>query len=281
VSAPDFVVVGHVVCDAQPDGWRIGGTATFAALQAARLGVRAGIVTRAADRITQDDLRPTIEIAGRPSPVSTTFENSYDGSGRTQRVFEQADPIGRDDVPEDWRTASVVLLGPVCGELPPDASRWFHGKLTGASAQGWLRQIGGDQQVRRTSWRDEPFWTGCQTLFVSIEDLAGEDSALYGWTRDVEVVVVTSDRKGARVHADGAWRAIDAYPAAEVDPTGAGDVFAAAFLVRYHETSDWKESTRFASAAAACSVEAIGVEGIAGRAAIEARMAAHPEIRLR
>jgi sugar/nucleoside kinase (ribokinase family) len=58
-------------------------------------------------------------------------------------------------------------------------------------------------------------------------------------------------------------------------------VFATAFLVRYHETEDAGESARFASAAAACCVEAPGSEGMAGREEIEARMEAHKEVRLR
>jgi len=97
----------------------------------------------------------------------------------------------------------------------------------------------------------------------------------------VPVVVLTRDRGGARVHERGAWGEIAAFPANEVDPTGAGDVFAAAFLVRYHETNDTSIATRFACAAAACSVEAPGTARVATRSVIESRMAKHPEIALR
>ena len=53
----------------------------------------------------------------------------------------------------------------------------------------------------------------------------------------------------------------------------AGDVWAAAYLLRYSEVSDPFEAARFACAAAALCVEAPGVSGVAGRAAIEARLA--------
>jgi sugar/nucleoside kinase (ribokinase family) len=56
----------------------------------------------------------------------------------------------------------------------------------------------------------------------------------------------------------------------EVDPTGAGDVFAAAFLIRLHETGNNFEAARFASAAAALSLGGSGISAIAGRAQIEA-----------
>jgi sugar/nucleoside kinase (ribokinase family) len=69
-----------------------------------------------------------------------------------------------------------------------------------------------------------------------------------------------------------------AYVRDEVDPTGAGDVFAAAFLIRYHETGDVREAMRFGSAAASLAVGAPGVEGIGGREEIAAVMRAHPEV---
>jgi sugar/nucleoside kinase (ribokinase family) len=117
-------------------------------------------------------------------------------------------------------------------------------------------------------------------LFVSDEDVAGEEHQLDRWAKDVPIVVVTRERRGARVHHDDAWHEIEAFPAEEVDPTGAGDVFAAAFLVHYSESADVGKATRFASAAAVLSVEAQGIEGIANRQQIEERVAAHPELEL-
>ena len=47
-AAPDFLAIGHVTRDLLPDGsWRLGGTVAFAALTAARLGLRPAIVTSA------------------------------------------------------------------------------------------------------------------------------------------------------------------------------------------------------------------------------------------
>ena len=56
----------------------------------------------------------------------------------------------------------------------------------------------------------------------------------------------------------------------EIDATGAGDVFAAAFLVRQRETGDNRLAAEFATAAAALAVQATGTAGIGGRKAIEA-----------
>jgi sugar/nucleoside kinase (ribokinase family) len=181
-----------------------------------------------------------------------------------------------------------VLLGPVCGEVPAGLGTAFSGGIVGVAAQGWLRRLDRSGRVRRRAWTGEAFWSGGKVLFASEEDLGRRREQVDRWRADVPVVVVTRDRRGARVHAEGArvlvggrWRAIEAFPANEVDPTGAGDVFAAAFLVRYHETEDIAESARFASAAGACSVEAPGSASIATRDEIEARMEGHKEIVLR
>jgi sugar/nucleoside kinase (ribokinase family) len=48
----------------------------------------------------------------------------------------------------------------------------------------------------------------------------------------------------------------------EVDATGAGDIFAAAFFTRLYLTRDPWEAARFATQLAAYSVMRVGLEGI-------------------
>lgn len=281
VATPDFIVIGHVVRDVTPEGWRLGGTATFAAVQAQRLGLDAGIVTRLGPEVSKRDLPRGVSLAGRPSSATTSFRNGYSQGRRRQRVPTRAEALGAEDIPKDWRKAPIALIGPVCGEVPPDLTAALSSRLVAVSAQGWLRVIDRERRVRRRAWNGAPFWRGAHVLFVSREDLGDRRDQVVRWTNDVPVVVLTRDRGGARVHERGAWREIAAFPADEVDPTGAGDIFAAAFLVRYHETNDTSIATRFACAAAACAVEAPGIARVGTRDVIEARAAAHPEIALR
>jgi hypothetical protein len=283
VAKPDLVAIGHVVKDLGPGRgrWRLGGTVTFAAVQAQRLGLRAAIVTRAASDIDLKTALPGIQVSVAPSPVTTSFENVYVDNRRRQRVPKQAEPITYDDVPVDWRDAPIVLLGPVCGELPAAVKHPFRRSLAGVSAQGWLRRLNRERRVRRHAWDGPSFWRGCQVLFVSDEDLARRRDQLERWMAEVPVVAMTRANRGARVAVEGRWRAIDAFPAREVDPTGAGDVFAASFLSRYHEAKDIAKATRFAAAAASLSVRRRGIDGIATRDEIEALLRQHPEIDLR
>lgn len=281
MASPAFVVVGHVVRDVVPGGWRPGGTATYAATQARRLGCSVGVVTHVGRDLDVGDALRGVDVVGSSSEDSTTFQNTYEDGKRTQRVLARADAISLDDVPGDWRAAPISLLGPVCEEVPAGLARALSGALVAVAAQGWLRRVDKQQRVRRRAWQGEPFWTGCDVLFVSDEDLGARREQLTRWCAEVPIVVITRNRRGARVHADGSWREIDAFPANEVDPTGAGDVFAAAFLVSYHEAGDIGAAMRFGAAASACAIEAPGIESIAGRIQIEQRIARHPEVALR
>jgi sugar/nucleoside kinase (ribokinase family) len=54
---------------------------------------------------------------------------------------------------------------------------------------------------------------------------------------------------------------LDAPQVEEVDATGAGDVFAAAFIVQYYANHDPVEAARFANQVAANSVTRTGLAG--------------------
>jgi sugar/nucleoside kinase (ribokinase family) len=92
---------------------------------------------------------------------------------------------------------------------------------------------------------------------LSIEDLGFDTTALREYALPADIVVVTQGAGDALIFRQG--QLIGSAPALEttpVDLTGAGDVFAAAFLVRYHETSDPIESAHAAHAAAARAIAA-------------------------
>ena len=282
MSAPDFVVVGHVTRDLVADGWRPGGSPSFAAVQAHRLGCTVGVVTRTAGDVDLATLLPFAEIVDAGSPVTTTFENIYQDGVRTQHIRAVADAIELGDVPPDWLAAPTVLLGPVFGEVAPGfASLFDAASRVGVDAQGWLRAADADGSVRHTPWHGDPFWIGASALFVSDEDLAGDENQLARWIAGVPIVAMTESSRGARVYADGHWRRMDAFPETEVDPTGAGDTFGTGFLIRLHETGDVGEAARFGAAAASLSVGGIAATAIPSRAEVEARMRQYPDIALR
>lgn len=281
MPVPDFLVIGHLVKDLGPDGWRPGGTVTFASLLAQRMGLSVGVVTRAGPDVDCRALLPQAEVICSPSDATICFDNRYVDGRRRQWVSAGAATITPAHVPLAWRTARIVLLGPVWPEMSPELSELFPGSLVGVSAQGWLRRRDAQGQVRRQHWRGTPFWRGAQVLFVSEEDLGRGREDLHRWASEVPIVAFTKGWRGARVFAAGRWRRLPPFPGQEVDPTGAGDVFAAGFLVRLWETGDIGEAARFGGAAASLSVAATGAEGVPTREQIEGRLARYPEVRLR
>jgi hypothetical protein len=282
MPVPQFVTVGHVVRDLVPGGWRLGGTTTFAAVQAHKLEQSVGIVTHAGSDLDLPTLFPFAEIARGVSHETTTFENVYEHGVRRQQVRARADAITIDQVPRDWLTAPIALIGPVFAEVDPSLAAMFdRSTLTGVSAQGWLRALDRDGSVVRAAWDGAPFWRGASAVFVSDEDLASGRAEVAAWCGEVAIVAMTESRKGLQLWSQGRWRRMDAFPSDEVDPTGAGDTFATAFLIRLHETQDVDEAARFGAAAASLAVRGVGAEAQPSREEIEERMRAYPEVKLR
>ena len=80
---------------------------------------------------------------------------------------------------------------------------------------------------------------------------------------------MTESAAGAVLYWNGDRRRFRAPEVKEMDATGAGDVFAAAFFIRLFKTRDPWEAARFATLIASCSVTRPGLEGIATPREIE------------
>src|SRR6266699_7294135 len=276
-DVPEFLTIGHVTRDLHPDGsFSLGGTVTFAALNAYRLGLVAAIVTRAdAELLAELPARLAgIGLAARPSAATTAFVNLYHEGFRTQYLRARADLLLIEDMPASWDNASIVLLGPLAQELSPELVRHFPqrpGRLIAATPQGWLRRWDDDGRVWPTPWAAaEEVLALLDVLILSHDDLlpfaAGNstdaDTMLTSWSIQVPLLVATDGRYGAILFQHGVAERFPAYPAHEVDPTGAGDVFAAAFLVHYHRYGDPRKAVDFANCVASLSIEHVGIEGI-------------------
>ena len=277
-TAPDFLTIGHVTRDILEDGsFELGGTVSFAALTTYRLGLVSAIITCAeADWIEQVSARlPSIGLAGHSCSQTTTFINRYSEEGfRTQYLRARADDLSEEDIPTAWKAAPIILFGPLAQEFPPELVRSFSfrpGTIVAATPQGWLRRWDGDQRVWPTPWTaaDEVLPL-LDVLILSHDDLlpfadgnrADADAILEQWSMRVPILVATDGRHGATLFQHGMTERLPAYPTSEVDPTGAGDVFAAAFLTHLHRHGDPRRAVDFANCVASLSIEKRGATGI-------------------
>ena len=270
---PQLLIAGHIVKDVATDGWRPGGGVLYAAAQASRLGVDVAVVTACAGDLDPKTLLPGVAWHVLPSPETTTFENRYEDGHRAQRLLARGAPIRFSDMPSAWLQAPILLLTPLFHEIEPAdvALLKSQGSLLGVEAQGWLRELDGNQ-VHPAPFEEAPAWLAGDIVFVSNEDVEDADRVV-AWRQRMPIVALTRGRDGCTVWDESGRHDVSAAPVHEDDPTGAGDVFAAAFLIRYYETRDVIAAASFASAAGALSVRGSGPESVAAREEIEALLA--------
>ena len=95
----DYTTVGHVTVDILADGpRRPGGSAFYSALQAARLGLRAQILTRGCSAEIEVLLAPyrgELALGIEEAASTTMLHTSGAGEARRQRMLAWAGPIGR------------------------------------------------------------------------------------------------------------------------------------------------------------------------------------------
>lgn len=275
----DFLAIGHVARDefeGEPS-WRLGGTALYAAATAARLGTATALVTRVgpAEQPALEERCKQLGIAlhALRSSVTTTFGFRYVEGRRFMSLKARARGISPSDVPADWRQARAVVLGSVAHELDRSLFGSTSAEATVLVAQGYLREWSADGAIRPRPWEDaDEIVPLVSAVVLSEDDVAGDLSAPRRWARSGRVYVTLAER-GVLVLDRGSETTIPGYGAERViDPTGAGDAFAAGLAIALADGRAPDDCARFANAVASFAVEGVGMESLADRARVDARM---------
>jgi pfkB family carbohydrate kinase len=297
----DYTTVGHVTVDVLADGTRRpGGSAFYAGLQAARLGMRALIVTQGVAAELEPMLEPyrgELALLIVPAAATTTLQTHGSGLSRSQRLTAWAG-----EMPDDLALDTAILhLAPVARETP---SSWRgDAAFVGLTPQGLVRRWppgGGDV------WLTAGFASAAEARAPHAEDgtgagerAGGADDAVGLAARCDALVVSEGERAscarmidasiaaGAAVavtagpgptlllSCDGDAQAVGVRPVERpVDDLGAGDVFAAAFFVMLHQGRPPAEAAAFANAAAAVRMLGAGAHAIGRRDAVDRRLRA-------
>ena len=77
---------------------------------------------------------------------------------------------------------------------------------------------------------------------------------------DCKYVVIKMGEKGSYIYGEGIAQMVPTFKVDAVDPTAAGDCFTGVLVKQYAETGDIVASARYASAAAAISVQYLGAQ---------------------
>ncbi|HEV7529308.1 MAG TPA: PfkB family carbohydrate kinase [Solirubrobacteraceae bacterium] len=276
----DYTTVGHVTADVTADGSRRpGGGAFYSALQAARLGWRARIVTRGVGAEIEQLLAPyreELELELVEAPCTTTLATSTAGRSRSQRMLAWAGEIG-EEVAVD---TTILHLAPVARETP---ARWRgRARFVGLTPQGLVRtwsRPGAAIVPAALALTLLP--ERCDAVVLSSDERESCAALLAGFERGEgerhggrPVIAVTDAAAPTELFlADGESARVRVRPVRNpCDDLGAGDVFAAAFFVALVEGSSPLQAASFANAAAAVRIAGRGPGAIGDRAAVEARL---------
>ena len=271
----EYLLVGHVTVDRLDDKRvAMGGTATYSALTARNMGARVGVHTSSAYEPGLVDTLRGVLVERIPAEYTTCFVNDYSGGKRRQTIESVAQKLTYEQILPEWRNAPVVHLGPLCQELEAALVNRFPRSLIGVTPQGWMRAWDESGLVRAVDWADAERVLAKADVVVISEDDVADRSVIQDWASRARMLVVTLGDRGCDVYRKERepFHSPAFKSGTEVDPTGAGDVFAAAFFWHLHKSrGDWRTAADWANCVASFVVEKRGVAGVPKLADIEKR----------
>lgn len=261
VETIDYLVIGHITRDIVAAGNLVGGTVAYSGRVAHALGCNTAVLTSC--ELDYEGLAALTQLALEviPATHTSTFENIYGANGRTQMLYTVAEKIRPEHLPSTWQQPSVVHLGPLTNEVDPAIMRQFASSIIGLTPQGWLRRWTEDGRIYAREWHEaEQFLPLADVVILSEEDLLN-DEMLPRYRQLAKLLIMTENVRGCTVFAGDEVRQIPAPAVVQIEPTGAGDIFAAAFLTKYarNGSNPW-QAAEFANFVAAQSVTQTGLD---------------------
>lgn len=268
----------------------LSGCSTNACLAFTKLGEAATLVGTVGqdfeDRLRADLKRHGIQAKLYSSGQTGGFSLIYDQRGdRELDILGVADPIPPSV--DGFQRADIILIGPILGETPVDLVKNIRSKSPAPillDPQGLLRkadhgriyheltsefrQIAGLSTIVKANELETEIVTGINPR------LHPEDAvrALHGY--GCRIAVVTLAEAGSLIYDGEHIFTIPPYTTDAIDPTGAGDTYAAGFMCKYLETpQDLNSVGCFASAVASVMVENSGPDFPLTRAEADRRSA--------
>jgi sugar/nucleoside kinase (ribokinase family) len=254
----------------------LSGCSTNACLAASRLGYPSTLVGGVGE-----DFRPRLEQELREVGIkSCLFQTRQTGGfalhyiddqgNRTLSILGIADPLPADLIPDD--EPQFILLGPILSEIPLELVKRLRRKYSAPillDPQGLLRTLRDSEVLHEMSQafvaiaaystiiKANEVETRVATGINPRQDPEGAVKALYQFGGNI--AVVTLAEAGSIIYDGQRIYPIPPYTTQAIDPTGAGDTYAAGFMVKYLETPDDLIAVgRFASAVASVMVENTG-----------------------
>jgi sugar/nucleoside kinase (ribokinase family) len=286
----DLVTVGHLSIDQiitpkLDHKQMLGGSPAYVSLAARRLDARVGIISSVGEdfpeayiEFLQSNNVDLFEVRIVENDFTTSFVLEYYSNGKRQLWLENlGPPILLEDLPTSF-DAKIIHVAPIAGEIAPETVNKLRKrtKILSLDPQGFLREFSKDGRVSvknlmpqsvleqidiyKSSSEEIRVVTGLRSLKKAMKKISG---------LGVKIVIVTMDAGGAEVFFEETFHRIPAYkPITLVDPTGAGDTFAGAFLAEYVKRKDPVWCACVGAAAASLKIETVGPYSLGGKEAV-------------
>jgi len=189
-----------------------------------------------------------------------------------QYIFQRAASIYPSDIPSAYFEVPLVHLAPIADEVDFSLIKSFSPTtIIAATPQGWLRQW--EEQTRKISPKklDWHQLSGIDILILSTEDILGYEALFPSIIQQIPIVVLTRGKQAASIFESGQEKKFPTFPTNVVDPTGAGDSFAAGFLIKYLTTKNTTKAMSYGHIVASFCIEAKGLNGLKDLDSVEKR----------
>jgi sugar/nucleoside kinase (ribokinase family) len=158
-------------------------------------------------------------------------------------------------------------------EVDPQIAHLFKNSTVMLTLQGWLRRWDADGRVRFKRWFDPTVLEAIDIVVFSEEDIVEAPELEQEFARRVRHLFVTRAERGGTYYHKGKAIHYDTPQVEVVNPTGAGDVYAAALLSSLYVTNnDIEASIRVAARLGATSVTRWWLEGSPTRGEVQAAL---------
>jgi sugar/nucleoside kinase (ribokinase family) len=256
----DYLCIGHITRDVTPDGDRVGGTVAYSGHVAQTLGCHTAVLTSCAADYPGLLAMKGIAVQNVATPVTSTFENIYRQNGREQTLHARAATITSADLPPGWESSKIVHFGPLTNEIDESLVQQFPHSMIGLTPQGWMRRWDATGRVSAGRWpQAETILPLADVVVLSEEDFPDQDM-LTQFAALSKLLILTENVAGCKLFQQGTITQVPAPAVSLVEPTGAGDIFAAAFFVDFARNGrDPFRAAEFANFIAAHSITCAGL----------------------
>ena len=252
--------------------FKIGGVTTYAGMTYSRHGIKTWVVTNVAKRdreIIKRLKQESIVVCNGLTEVTTYFRNLLDDDGekRKQHILQQAAPINRSQIIEHLKDVAFVHLGPL---HPLDIDlraieligRLKHFVIL--DVQGFVRTVKNKivypavSEHLPAAMRVSQIVKANRQEYEAFIDFFRMDLLELMYQFNIDEFVVTSGHKGGFVQTitgeEIPYSATGV--ASNEDPTGAGDIFLAAYVIgRFLDQRSIADACKYAAKLAALQIE--------------------------